>query len=156
MVKLLLSRGANINAFDKKDRRAVHWAAYMGKSQQESVYLHYISSASLLSTVCCALVSSRLCLFRLMSIQSSALMLCVSLWLFYRRDWCVSLFSRLFFRFVFFFFLFCSFVHSVSLCFFSPPSLSFFFFSSSPSPPLTLRSYGGGTLVGVSWCRGGV
>lgn len=31
MVKLLLSRGANINAFDKKDRRAIHWAAYMGK-----------------------------------------------------------------------------------------------------------------------------
>lgn len=32
MVKLLLSRGANINAFDKKDRRAIHWAAYMGTS----------------------------------------------------------------------------------------------------------------------------
>lgn len=31
MVELLLSRGANINAFDKKDRRAIHWAAYMGK-----------------------------------------------------------------------------------------------------------------------------
>ncbi|KTF77129.1 hypothetical protein cypCar_00047774, partial [Cyprinus carpio] len=30
MVQLLVSRGANINAFDKKDRRAVHWAAYMG------------------------------------------------------------------------------------------------------------------------------
>uniref|UniRef100_A0A8C1D511 Ankyrin repeat domain 28b n=1 Tax=Cyprinus carpio carpio TaxID=630221 RepID=A0A8C1D511_CYPCA len=30
MVRLLLSRGANINAFDKKDRRAIHWAAYMG------------------------------------------------------------------------------------------------------------------------------
>lgn len=30
MVSLLLSRGANINAFDKKDRRAIHWAAYMG------------------------------------------------------------------------------------------------------------------------------
>lgn len=32
MVRLLLSRGANINAFDKRDRRAIHWAAYMGKS----------------------------------------------------------------------------------------------------------------------------
>lgn len=32
MVKLLLSRGANINAFDKKDRRAIHWGAYMGES----------------------------------------------------------------------------------------------------------------------------
>ncbi|MGH0161946.1 UNVERIFIED_CONTAM: hypothetical protein FKN15_041804 [Acipenser sinensis] len=32
MVNLLLEKGANINAFDKKDRRALHWAAYMGKS----------------------------------------------------------------------------------------------------------------------------
>lgn len=31
MVKLLLSRGANINAYDKKDRRAIHWGAYMGE-----------------------------------------------------------------------------------------------------------------------------
>ena len=31
MVNLLLAKGANINAFDKKDRRALHWAAYMGK-----------------------------------------------------------------------------------------------------------------------------
>ena len=30
MVKLLLDKGATINAFDKKDRRAIHWAAYMG------------------------------------------------------------------------------------------------------------------------------
>ena len=30
MTKLLLEKGATINAFDKKDRRAVHWAAYMG------------------------------------------------------------------------------------------------------------------------------
>jgi len=30
MIKLLLDKGATINAFDKKDRRAVHWAAYMG------------------------------------------------------------------------------------------------------------------------------
>lgn len=32
MVNLLLAKGANINAFDKKDRRALHWAAYMGKN----------------------------------------------------------------------------------------------------------------------------
>lgn len=32
MVQLLVSRGANVNAFDKKDRRAVHWAAYMGET----------------------------------------------------------------------------------------------------------------------------
>ena len=30
MVQLLLQHGASINAFDKKDRRAIHWAAYMG------------------------------------------------------------------------------------------------------------------------------
>lgn len=40
MVNLLLAKGANINAFDKKDRRALHWAAYMGKdsrSRKQSV-----------------------------------------------------------------------------------------------------------------------
>lgn len=36
MVRLLLSRGANINAFDKKDRRAIHWAAYMGKKKHNN------------------------------------------------------------------------------------------------------------------------
>lgn len=30
MVNLLLTKGANINAFDKKDGRALHWAAFMG------------------------------------------------------------------------------------------------------------------------------
>lgn len=30
MVSLLLDKGATINAYDKKDRRAIHWAAYMG------------------------------------------------------------------------------------------------------------------------------
>ncbi len=30
MLLLLLAKGATINAFDKKDRRAIHWAAYMG------------------------------------------------------------------------------------------------------------------------------
>lgn len=30
MIKLLLDQSATINAFDKKDRRAIHWAAYMG------------------------------------------------------------------------------------------------------------------------------
>lgn len=32
MVELLLRHGATINAFDKKDRRAIHWAAYMGRT----------------------------------------------------------------------------------------------------------------------------
>lgn len=35
MVNLLLAKGANINAFDKKDRRALHWAAYMGKDSMD-------------------------------------------------------------------------------------------------------------------------
>lgn len=30
MVNLLIEKGATINAYDKKDRRAVHWAAHMG------------------------------------------------------------------------------------------------------------------------------
>ena len=30
MVQLILERGATVNAFDKKDRRAIHWAAFMG------------------------------------------------------------------------------------------------------------------------------
>jgi ankyrin repeat protein len=30
MAQLLLEKGATINTFDKKDRRAIHWAAYMG------------------------------------------------------------------------------------------------------------------------------
>ena len=30
MIRLLLDQGATINAFDKKDRRAIHWASYMG------------------------------------------------------------------------------------------------------------------------------
>lgn len=34
MVNLLLAKGANINAFDKKDGRALHWAAFMGKRQR--------------------------------------------------------------------------------------------------------------------------
>ena len=31
MSQLLLEKGATINAFDKKDRRAIHWAAFMGQ-----------------------------------------------------------------------------------------------------------------------------
>lgn len=30
MVSLLLSKGANVNANDKKERKAIHWAAYHG------------------------------------------------------------------------------------------------------------------------------
>ena len=51
MVNLLLAKGANINAFDKKDRRALHWAAYMGKDsvngEQSADNLNWGSSKSL-------------------------------------------------------------------------------------------------------------
>lgn len=44
MVNLLLAKGANINAFDKKDRRALHWAAYMG---EESVLKNKVQGSLL-------------------------------------------------------------------------------------------------------------
>ena len=31
MAQLLLTKGAHVNAADKKDRKPIHWAAYMGK-----------------------------------------------------------------------------------------------------------------------------
>lgn len=31
MINLLISKGAHVGAMDKKDRRPIHWAAYMGK-----------------------------------------------------------------------------------------------------------------------------
>lgn len=31
MVNMLLSKGANVSAKDKKERQAMHWAAYLGK-----------------------------------------------------------------------------------------------------------------------------
>lgn len=30
MINLLISKGAHVGAMDKKDRRPIHWAAYMG------------------------------------------------------------------------------------------------------------------------------
>jgi len=32
MAQLLLTKGAHVNAADKKDRKPIHWAAYMGES----------------------------------------------------------------------------------------------------------------------------
>lgn len=32
MVKLLLNKGANLSAIDKKERQPIHCAAYLGKS----------------------------------------------------------------------------------------------------------------------------
>lgn len=31
MVNLLLRKGANVSAKDKKERQPIHWAAYLGK-----------------------------------------------------------------------------------------------------------------------------
>lgn len=31
MVNLFLSKAANVSAKDKKERQAIHWAAYLGK-----------------------------------------------------------------------------------------------------------------------------
>lgn len=45
MVKLLLNKGANISAIDKKERQPIHCAAYLGK--QVSL-LFYASSQSLI------------------------------------------------------------------------------------------------------------
>ena len=33
MVKLLVAKGGTINAQDKKERRPLHWAAYMGEEE---------------------------------------------------------------------------------------------------------------------------
>jgi len=71
MTQLLLEKGATINTFDKKDRRAVHWAAYMGHvdivrllvsfgaelgCRDKQVWLHHIASASFLSASACSLL----------------------------------------------------------------------------------------------------
>ena len=31
MLQVLISKGGNVNAMDKKDRRPIHWAAFMGE-----------------------------------------------------------------------------------------------------------------------------
>lgn len=54
MVRLLLSRGANINAFDKRDRRAIHWAAYMGKSFRQSSGFIFEDIKGISGTLCSA------------------------------------------------------------------------------------------------------
>jgi len=41
MVKLLLEKGATMNAFDKKDRRAIHWAAVMGHVEVVRTLVHF-------------------------------------------------------------------------------------------------------------------
>uniref|UniRef100_A0A8D0CQ69 Ankyrin repeat domain 28 n=1 Tax=Sander lucioperca TaxID=283035 RepID=A0A8D0CQ69_SANLU len=40
----LAAIGANINAFDKRDRRAIHWAAYMGNKSTTQIFTSHYSS----------------------------------------------------------------------------------------------------------------
>ena len=46
MVNLLIAKGANINAFDKKDGRALHWAAFMGKKRLKLYSSHPLVARS--------------------------------------------------------------------------------------------------------------
>jgi ankyrin repeat protein len=40
MLNLLISKGGHVSAMDKRDRRPIHWAAYMGKEFEfDSMYL---------------------------------------------------------------------------------------------------------------------
>ena len=42
MLEKLIHKGGNVNAMDKKDRRPIHWAAFMGEVQNVS-YSFYIT-----------------------------------------------------------------------------------------------------------------
>ena len=33
MLNLLINKGAHVNAMDKKDRKPIHWAAFMGECE---------------------------------------------------------------------------------------------------------------------------
>lgn len=39
LVELLIEHGASVNAFDKRDRRALHWASYMGHESVVKILL---------------------------------------------------------------------------------------------------------------------
>ena len=54
MTMMLLDKGANINAFDKRDRRAVHYAAYMGAMEVVKLLLDRGAEPGCLDKqVCC-------------------------------------------------------------------------------------------------------
>lgn len=42
MVQLLLCKGANAQAKDKKERQAIHWAAYQGKHGHTLSFIGFI------------------------------------------------------------------------------------------------------------------
>ena len=58
MLQLLLERGATINAFDKKDRRALHWAAYMGHVDVVRLLLKYDAELNCRDKQVCALLTN--------------------------------------------------------------------------------------------------
>lgn len=41
MVKLLLNKGANLSAIDKKERQPIHCAAYLGKRKVANIHQYY-------------------------------------------------------------------------------------------------------------------
>ena len=41
MTELLLENGANINAFDRQERRALHWAAFSGHDEIVKLLLEH-------------------------------------------------------------------------------------------------------------------
>lgn len=57
MVSLLIEKGATINAYDKKDRRAIHWAAHMGHVEVVKILVEHGAELNcrdkMVGTVCC-------------------------------------------------------------------------------------------------------
>lgn len=47
MVELLIREGACVNAFDKKDRRALHFAAYMGHENVVKILLSSLAEVNI-------------------------------------------------------------------------------------------------------------
>ena len=45
MAQLLITKGAHLNAGDRKDRKPLHWAAHMGKSCTMYLYMQFRSAA---------------------------------------------------------------------------------------------------------------
>lgn len=41
LVELLIQHGASLNAFDKRDRQALHWASYMGHVAVVKILLQF-------------------------------------------------------------------------------------------------------------------
>lgn len=59
MVKLLLNKGANLSAIDKKERQPIHCAAYLGKQVIRSCQMICIQSSQLLVLLWDAIVGEK-------------------------------------------------------------------------------------------------